>query len=123
MGCRRSSRGDSASRAGAAGRAGAGATIVRRADPGRGRDHERRDDARRHVLIYVDVQAKADVLDRLANQLVPGGVVLLGGSETTLGITDALERCGAAGVYGPADERRLRADAVAVPGPRVPNAA
>jgi chemotaxis protein methyltransferase CheR len=55
----------------------------------------------RNVLIYFDVQAKADVLGRMAQQLTPGGVVILGGSETTLGITDALERRegSTAGVY------------------------
>jgi chemotaxis protein methyltransferase CheR len=53
----------------------------------------------RNVLIYFDVQAKAGVLDRLATQLTPDGVVILGGSETTLGITNTLERVGGAGVY------------------------
>jgi chemotaxis protein methyltransferase CheR len=55
----------------------------------------------RNVLIYFDVQAKSDVLARMAQQLTPGGVVILGGSETTLGITDALERRegSTAGVY------------------------
>jgi chemotaxis protein methyltransferase CheR len=54
----------------------------------------------RNVLIYFDVQTKADVLQRMAATLTPGGVIILGGSETTLGITDALERRGVPGVYG-----------------------
>ena len=55
----------------------------------------------RNVLIYFDVQTKANVLERMAAQLTPGGVVILGGSETTLGITDVFERRdgSTAGVY------------------------
>lgn len=46
----------------------------------------------RNVLIYFDVPDKADVLTRIARQLHPGGVVVLGGTESILGITDALAR-------------------------------
>ena len=46
----------------------------------------------RNVLIYFDVADKKDVLDRISRQLHPGGTVLLGGSENTLGVTDALVR-------------------------------
>ena len=73
----------------------------------------------RNVLIYFDVQTKGDVLQRMANQLAPGGVVILGGSETTLGITEAFERRegSTAGVY-------VRRQATATrPTSGVPNAA
>ena len=56
----------------------------------------------RNVLIYFDVADKADVLNRMARQLHPGGVVILGGTESTMGITDKLARVEgfAAPVYG-----------------------
>lgn len=60
----------------------------------------------RNVLIYFDVPTKRDVLERLARQLAPGGVLVLGGSENTLGVTDHLVRwtgCPAA-VYARADD-------------------
>ena len=44
----------------------------------------------RNVLIYFDVAAKRDVLERMATQLHAGGRILLGGSETTLGVTSKL---------------------------------
>ncbi|MFN8667010.1 MAG: protein-glutamate O-methyltransferase CheR [Gemmatimonadaceae bacterium] len=46
----------------------------------------------RNVLIYFDSNTKRDVLERIARQLTPGGTVLLGGTENTLGLTDALVR-------------------------------
>lgn len=46
----------------------------------------------RNVLIYFDTDTKRDVLDRISRQLHPGGTVLLGGTENTLGITDKLVR-------------------------------
>lgn len=46
----------------------------------------------RNVLIYFDVPTKKDVLERLTRQLAPGGVLVLGGTENTLGVTDALVR-------------------------------
>lgn len=46
----------------------------------------------RNVLIYFDTPTKRDVLERIARQLHPGGTVLLGGTENTLGITDKLVR-------------------------------
>ncbi len=46
----------------------------------------------RNVLIYFDVPDKADVLNRMARQLNPGGVILLGGTENTIGVTDQLDR-------------------------------
>jgi chemotaxis protein methyltransferase CheR len=46
----------------------------------------------RNVLIYFDTLTKRDVLERIARQLHPGGSVLLGGTENTLGITAKLVR-------------------------------
>ena len=46
----------------------------------------------RNVLIYFDVASKRDVLERMAVQLYPGGRIILGGSETTLGVTGRLSR-------------------------------
>lgn len=46
----------------------------------------------RNVLIYFDRPTKADVLDRMAEILAPSGYLVLGGPETTLGLTDAFKR-------------------------------
>ena len=46
----------------------------------------------RNVLIYFDARTKAEVLQRVANVLRPGGYLFLGGSETTYGINDSFER-------------------------------
>ncbi len=55
----------------------------------------------RNVLIYFDTATKQDVLERIVRQLHPGGAVVLGGTENTLGVTDQLVRQGglAAPVY------------------------
>lgn len=46
----------------------------------------------RNVLIYFDRPTKANVLDRIAQILSPDGYLVLGGPETTLGLTDAFDR-------------------------------
>lgn len=46
----------------------------------------------RNVLIYFDVATKKDVIDRMAKLLLPGGVLFLGGTESTLGVTDSVVR-------------------------------
>ncbi|MGH1398482.1 MAG: CheR family methyltransferase [Alphaproteobacteria bacterium] len=45
----------------------------------------------RNVLIYFDEATKADVLQRMAAQMEPDGLLMLGGAETVLGITDAFK--------------------------------
>jgi chemotaxis protein methyltransferase CheR len=46
----------------------------------------------RNVLIYFDVPTKKDVIDRMAKTLLRGGSLFLGGTESTLGITDSVVR-------------------------------
>ena len=44
----------------------------------------------RNVLIYFDANLKGEVLRRIANAMAPDASLLLGASETVLGVTDAL---------------------------------
>ena len=55
----------------------------------------------RNVLIYFDPGTKEQVLGRVAKVLRPGGYLLLGGAETTLGLSTPFERTmiGRAPVY------------------------
>jgi len=46
----------------------------------------------RNVLIYFDVPTKKDVIDRIARTMVRGASLFLGGTESTLGITDSVVR-------------------------------
>lgn len=46
----------------------------------------------RNVLIYFDVATKKDVIDRMSRHLAPGGALFLGGTESTLGITESVVR-------------------------------
>jgi chemotaxis protein methyltransferase CheR len=43
----------------------------------------------RNVLIYFDVTTKAEVLDRLARRMAPDAALILGATETVLGLSDA----------------------------------
>lgn len=44
----------------------------------------------RNVLIYFDIETKANVLGRLARQLSDDGFLLLGAAETVVGLTESL---------------------------------
>ena len=46
----------------------------------------------RNVLIYFDQPTKRDVLERIAAVMSPDGYLVLGGPETTLGLTDEFRR-------------------------------
>ncbi len=47
----------------------------------------------RNVLIYFDAATKLAILKRLMTVLAPGGVLMLGGGETLIGVDIGLERC------------------------------
>jgi chemotaxis protein methyltransferase CheR len=48
----------------------------------------------RNVLIYFDMDIKRKVLDAIWDRLAPGGLLYLGGSETTFGVSDRFLPCG-----------------------------
>ena len=55
----------------------------------------------RNVLIYFDAPTKARVLEAIARQMPPDGVLYLGGSETTVGVTKRfVPLTGERGAYG-----------------------
>jgi chemotaxis protein methyltransferase CheR len=54
----------------------------------------------RNVLIYFDAMTKTRVLEAMAGLLAPDGVLFLGGAETVLGLTSALQSIpGESGAY------------------------
>ena len=68
----------------------------------------------RNVLIYFDVATKAQVLEGITKRMAGHGVLLLGGAETVLGISNALEPVpGSRGLYRVATGKPSEAVAVA----------
>ncbi len=61
----------------------------------------------RNVLIYFDLETKRDVLARVQEVVRPGGYLVLGAAETTIGIDDGWERVpvGRGSVYRPTARR------------------
>ncbi|MCA9414891.1 MAG: protein-glutamate O-methyltransferase CheR [Candidatus Omnitrophica bacterium] len=51
----------------------------------------------RNVLIYFEVTVKKQILERIATMMKPDGVLFLGSSETSMGITEAIHSRPAAG--------------------------
>jgi len=45
----------------------------------------------RNVLAYFDGPTKTDVLERVGQQLNPGGFLMLGGTESVVGLSTAFE--------------------------------
>lgn len=67
----------------------------------------------RNVLIYFNQDTKRDVLDKIANQLAPDGVLYLGGAETVIGISDRFSPIpNERGLYGLASAEGRLAEAV-----------
>jgi chemotaxis protein methyltransferase CheR len=68
----------------------------------------------RNVLIYFDLEAKIDVLDRLARMIEPDGFLALGAAETVVGVTNSFgpypDR---RGLYGPTQVASVRAPSIA----------
>jgi chemotaxis protein methyltransferase CheR len=57
----------------------------------------------RNVLMYLDHRAKAGVLDKISEILVPDGYLMLGPVETTQGLSSAFDPVAdAPGLYAPA---------------------
>ena len=54
----------------------------------------------RNVLMYMDVERRRDVLARIARQLAPDGYLMLGATETVVGLTDEFTpQAGFAGLF------------------------
>jgi chemotaxis protein methyltransferase CheR len=68
----------------------------------------------RNVLIYFDLEAKIDVLDRLARVIEPDGFLTLGAAETVVGVTNS---------FGPYPDRRGLYRPGQVPSMRAPSLA
>jgi chemotaxis protein methyltransferase CheR len=56
----------------------------------------------RNVLMYFDRAAKASVLERMADTLASGGLLLLGETETTEPLLNVYAEAGGEGVYSKA---------------------
>jgi chemotaxis protein methyltransferase CheR len=53
----------------------------------------------RNVAIYFTVACRQDLFARLANQLNPDGVLVIGSTESLFGVCDRFERLEASGTF------------------------
>jgi len=53
----------------------------------------------RNVLIYFDIATRTAILERIAGQVVDDGFLVLGGSETVMGVTNAFQAGAESGLY------------------------
>jgi chemotaxis protein methyltransferase CheR len=67
----------------------------------------------RNVLIYFDTATRTQILERVAGQVVDNGYLILGGSETVIGVTNAFQAGPGAGLYVKASGSRPQATALA----------
>ncbi|WP_275428418.1 CheR family methyltransferase, partial [Enterobacter cloacae] len=68
----------------------------------------------RNVLIYFDAPTKGDILRRVAAAMNPGASLLLGATETVIGLTDRLApHAKHRGLYGHAEAAQAAANASA----------
>ena len=65
----------------------------------------------RNVLIYFDVEIKKQVIEKITNVLVPGGLLIMGAAESLIGITDKLQlrRMGKCTFYEKIEPEKKRA--------------
>jgi chemotaxis protein methyltransferase CheR len=78
----------------------------------------------RNVLIYFDMEAKVDVLDRMARVIEPDGFLVLGAAETVIGVTDCFGlHPDQRGLYCPVSAASVRSPSVVPTGtPRMAHA-
>jgi len=70
----------------------------------------------RNVLIYFDQDTKTGALDRIADIMAPDGFLVLGASETTIGLTDKLKMIeGMRSLHAPCGPDERRAESPPVP--------
>jgi len=68
----------------------------------------------RNVLIYFDLEAKIDVLDRLARVIEPDGFLTLGAAETVVGVTNSFAPYpDRRGLYRPGQVPSMRSPSIA----------
>lgn len=71
----------------------------------------------RNVLIYFDQPTKKGVLENIAKQMPPDGLLFLGGAETVLGLTEAFSAVpGQRALYAKPDSIHCKKPAAAAPG-------
>ena len=68
----------------------------------------------RNVLMYMDVERRRDILRRISAQLAPDGYLMLGATETIVGLSDAFAPApGFAGLFTHRSDKRANIRLVA----------